>query len=86
MKVKLGDIIKLTILAAIIVWIICFIIDYARVRQIKKPLFCLSSHVTEYEDGTTYSCTGFGYKAYLYNRVSVPVQVQFGPFFIKERT
>lgn len=84
--VKKGDIIKLVILAFIIVWIICFFIDYFRARQNKTPFFCVSEQTKRYEDGSVYSCTGLGYKMYKYNRTSIPTSVEFGPFFIKERT
>lgn len=81
-----SDIIKVIVLSIIIIWIICFFIDYFRARQSKNPVFCLTHSVTEYSDGTTYSCTGFGYKFYRYERTSIPISVQFGPFFIQERT
>ena len=80
------DIIKLAILSIVIIWIICFFIDYARSRQSKFPLFCINENVKHYDDGEVYSCTGLGYKMYKYNRQSIPLTVQFGPFFIEERT
>ena len=88
MKVKIGkgDIIKVVILALIIIWIIIFFIDYFRARQSKEPIFCLSEQTKEYEDGTVYSCTGLGYKMYKYDRSSIDASVEFGPFFIQERT
>ena len=85
-KVKKGEVIKVVLLAIIIIWIIIFFIDYFRARQSKTPLFCISEETKEYDDGTVYSCTGLGYKMYKYNRSSVDATVEFGPFFIKERT
>ena len=85
-NVKISDVVKVLVLALVIIWIICFCIDYFRARQTKTLLFCINETVKEYEDGTVYSCTGLGYKMYKYNRTSIPVTVQFGPFFIKERT
>jgi len=85
-KVNISKIIKIIILTVIILWIICFFIDYIRARQSKNPLFCIKENIVEYEDGTVYSCTGLGYKMYKYQRASIPISVQFGPFFIKERT
>ena len=76
----------LTVDQIIIIWIIIFFIDYFRARQSKTPLFCISEETKEYDDGTVYSCTGLGYKMYQYNRSSVDATVEFGPFFIKERT
>ncbi len=88
MKAKLGkgDIIKIVVLALIIIWILIFFIDYFRARQAKEPIFCLSEQTKEYEDGTVYSCTGLGYKMYKYDRASIDASVEFGPFFIQERT
>ena len=85
-KLKKGNIIKIIILALIIVWIICFFIDYLRARQMKDPVFCIVENTKEYDDGTVYSCTGLGYKMYRYNRASIGTNLEFGPFFIKERT
>ncbi len=77
---------KIILLAVVIVWIICFFIDYFRARQSKDPLFCIVEKTKEYDDGTVYSCTGLGYKMYRYNRSSVSTNLEFGPFFIRERT
>ena len=85
-KVKKGEVFKVVLLAIIIIWIIIFFIDYFIARQSKTPLFCISEETKEYDDGTVYSCTGLGYKMYKYDRSSVDATVEFGPFFIKERT
>ncbi len=81
-----SDIIKIVCLSIVIVWIICFFIDYFRARQSKDPLFCISENTKKYDDGTVYSCTGLGYKMYRYNRSSIATNLEFGPFFIQERT
>lgn len=86
MKVKVSDIIKVVILALIIIWIIIFFVDYFRARQSKTPLFCIFEETKTYDDGTVYSCTSLGYKMYKYDRDSVNATIEFGPFFIKERT
>ena len=85
-KIRKGDIVKIVILAFIIVWIICFFIDYFRARQMKDPVFCINEVTKEYDDGNVYICTGLGYKMYRYNRSSIKTNLEFGPFFIKERT
>lgn len=85
-KTKKKEIIKVIILSIVIIWIICFFIDYFRARQEKRPLFCINEVTKEYDDGSVYICTGVGYKMYHYKRSSIPLSVQFGPFFIKERT
>ena len=85
-KIKKGDIIKIVILALVIIWIIIFFIDYFRARQSKTPIFCLFEETKEYDDGTVYSCAGLGYKMYKYDRNSINASIEFGPFFIQERT
>ena len=85
-KIRKSDIIKIVVLALIIAWIVCFFIDYFRARQSKTPVFCIKEETKKYDDGTVYSCTGLGYKMYRYDRSSVATDLEFGPFFIKERT
>ncbi len=85
-NVKKADIIKVVVLALVLIWIICFFIDYFRARDAKDPFFCISKQTKTYDDGTVFSCTGLGYKMYRYNRASVSTQLEFGPFFMKERT
>ena len=85
-KPNRSDIIKIVILSVIIIWMICFFIDYFRARQSKDPLFCLSENVKQYDDGNVYSCLGLGYKMYRYDRPSISTKLEFGPFFIQERT
>lgn len=85
-KSKRNTIIKIVVLGVIILWILFFFIDYFRARDAKKPLICLSEETKTYDDGKVYSCTSFGYKMYKYDRASIPTSVEFGPFFIKERT
>ncbi len=85
-KSKRENIIKIIILTVIIMWIICFFIDYLRARQMKDPIFCIFENTEKYDDGTVYSCTGLGYKMYRYNRSSIGANLEFGPFFMKERT
>ncbi len=85
-KANKSNIIKIIVLAVIVTWIIIFFVDYFRARNMKKPLICLNETTKTYDDGTVYSCTSLGYKMYKYDRESIPESVEFGPFFIKERT
>jgi len=86
LKDRKDDVLKVILFSIVIIWLLCFVIDYARAIQNKWPLFCVKETFKEYEDGTVKLCTGVGYKLYKYDRNSIPVTVQFGPFFIKERT
>ena len=85
-KERKDDIIKVILLSIIFIWTICFLIDYIRVRRNNEPIFCIKENIKEYDDGTVYECVGMGYKTYKYDRTSIPITVQFGPFFLKERT
>lgn len=73
----------------IIFWVIILILffvwifDFIKVKQQKKPSFCIKNNVYEFEDGTTQECIGLGYKVYNYDRKSVNIKTEFGPFFIK---
>lgn len=85
MKDKLIFVLKILILVLIFLWIVVVFTDYFRVRQNKNPMFCISEVEHEYEDGTTYICTGLGYKMIRYNRSCLSAS-EFGPFIIKERS
>lgn len=85
-KTRKGDIIKIVILSIVIIWIIVFFVDYFRARQSKNPIFCFHKVTKKYDDGEVFSCTGLGYKMYRYDRASISTKIEFGPFFIKERT
>lgn len=84
MKKTLITIVKVVVLAVIALWIIMVFMDYFRVKDGKKPLYCLSEKVNEYPDGSNTICNGFGYKTINYNRVCLKA-TEFGPFFIQER-
>ncbi len=85
-KKKRTGIIKVLFLLVIVFWIVCFLIDYTRVRRMEDPMFCINKTTKEYSDGKVYICTGLGYKSYRYERTSINAKIEFGPFFIKERT
>ena len=77
-------ILKIVVLISVFFWIVMIFTDYFRVRQDKDPRFCVVEKTIEYENGSTYICTGIGYKAVRYNR-SCLTATEFGPIFIKER-
>lgn len=84
MKQKLIFFLKIAVLVVLFFWIVMVFTDYFRVRQNKNPIFCLNEVVNEYADGTTYICTGAGYKYIRYNRDCLSAS-EFGPIMIKER-
>lgn len=85
MKEKLIVALKIAILTLLFFWIVVVFIDFFRVRQNKNPMFCISEKTNEYDDGSTYICTGLGYKMIRYSRECLSAK-EFGPFLIKERT
>lgn len=84
MKSKLIIALKIAVLTLIFFWIVIVFADYFRVRQNKNPMFCIKEVINEYNDGSTYICTGLGYKMIRYNRKCLSAK-EFGPFLIKER-
>lgn len=85
MKNKLIFILKVLVLILLFIWIVIVFSDYFRVvHQGKNPMFCLSTTVKNYDDGSTTTCVGFGYKSIKYDRTCLNA-TEFGPFVIKER-
>ena len=84
MKKVLITILKVVVLILILLWIIMVFVDYFRVKNGDKPLYCLSEQVKEYTDGSNKICNGFGYKTITYDRECLKA-TEFGPFFIQER-
>ena len=76
---RLGNFIFwIIILGLFAVWVT----DFIRVRDDKKPMFCIKKIEHKYDDGTTEECVGLGYKVYTYNRKSINLKSQFAPFFV----
>ena len=89
-KVKLGFRIvsktfNIVITLVVIAWAGILLYDYFQVSNEKEPKFCLEENIIEYDDGITKECKGIGYKIYKYERESFN-GLDFGPFWIKERT
>lgn len=84
MKKKLIFVLKILILVILFCWIVMVFTDYFRARNNNEPMFCVSEKTIDYPDGSTYICTGLGYKMIRYNR-SCMSATEFGPFVIKER-
>ena len=84
MKRIIETILKVVIIVLIVAWVAIVFIDFFRSKSEKNPYFCIKTQTKVYDDGTTYECIGLGYKMYRYNRSFNAVE--FGPFYIKERT
>lgn len=85
MNRKVGNIIKVLIILLLVGWVTLVFVDYFRNANEKGPLFCLKKTEKTYPDGKVYICHGLGYKSIRYDRKSMNA-MEFGPFFIKERT
>lgn len=83
MKNKKTVIISIVLVVLVAIILVFWLIDYSRVKSLKKPLFCLKNSKIEYIDGYVDECIGTGYKVYNYNRGSMPKIMEFGPFYIK---
>ena len=67
-------------------WVILVLVDYFRARNQEDPMFCwFGNKTTDYENGSVTECMGLGYKVINYNRENYKA-VEFGPFWIKDRT
>ncbi len=77
------------IIAEVLFWLILVIIlfpwihDYIKVVNEEEPKFCIQEKTYEFEDGTVEECLGIGYKVYTYDRTSIDLKTQFGPFFME---
>ena len=81
----IGKIIKILLVVLLIGWVSLVLTDYIRNSNGKDPIFCLKRTTKKYSDGKVYICTGLGYKSIRYDRKSIDA-IEFGPFFINERT
>lgn len=59
-----------------------WIVDFNKVQNEKKPIFCISKKNHEFEDGNVEECIGLGYRVFEYNRESIKGVRQFSPFYI----
>ncbi len=76
-------ILNLIIILLFIAWVYIIISDYLRFKNQEKVNFCIKNTVYDYEDGSTSECIGLCYKIYYYNRTSLNIKSEFGPFWIK---
>lgn len=85
-KKILSLIVNLLLWVILIGWVALVVMDYMHIQNEEQPQFCWFNQKTiEYKDGTVKECTGLGYKVINYDRSSFKA-VEFGPFWIKDRT
>lgn len=66
-------------------WLGLVIYESYMVTRGEQPKFCIKTEEHKYDDGVTTECLGLGYKVYMYERSSIEVKVEFGPFWISEK-
>ncbi len=81
---SLKSIIFIIFVLLLLGWVGIIFIDYQNAAKEKSPKFCLKKEIKEYNDGTTTSCTGLGYKIYIYDRADIKAH-EFGTIFLKEK-
>ena len=64
-------------------WSYVIISDFIEVKNGNKASFCIRHTIYDYTDGSVEECMGLGYKVYYYNRSSVNIKTEFGPFWKK---
>ena len=78
-------VISIIFMVVFISWLLLIIYESYMVTRGEQPKFCIRTEEHKYEDGVTTECLGLGYKVYMYDRSSIDVQVEFGPFWINEK-
>lgn len=61
--------------------IICFCVDYSRVKKQEKPIFCIN--LATYRDGGTKEYYGLGYKVIDFNRIDGYDEMKIGSWLMK---
>ncbi len=77
LKKSVSAILTIVIVILAVIWVL----DYNKVRQGFKPMFCLKEETYTYDDGQIKKCVGVGYNVFSYERKSNEA-VKFSPFWI----
>mgnify|MGYP005781743365 CR=1 FL=1 len=78
-------VISVIFMVLFISWLSLIVYESYMVTRGEQPKFCIKKEEHKYNDGVTTECLGLGYKVYMYDRSSIEVQVEFGPFWISEK-
>lgn len=76
-------IISIVLGIVIILGLIFFTIDYNRVKNNEKPIFCIPSLAGVYLDGGTIEYFGLGYKVIDFNRLGGYDEIKIGTWFME---
>ena len=69
----------------LVLLLFAWVFDYVKVVNGNAPQLCVHRKTHSFDDGNVEECIGLGYKVYNYDRSSLGVKTQFGPFFMKMR-
>ena len=83
MKINIVNILKISIIVLIILWVGLLTFDYIKAQNNQKPLICLSEKNIELSAGSYYVCNSFGYKYYEYKAKNGESGYGFGAIFVK---
>ncbi len=77
----LKKIIDYILIFMLLIWGYLIISDYIRVKNDKEAKYCIDKKIYEYYDGTVEKCMGVLYTVYYYDRDSINIKKEFGPFW-----
>lgn len=76
-------ILDVLIIILFIGWLYMIVTDYVKVKNGEKAVFCLEHVIYDFIDGSAEECKALGYKVYYYDRDSLNVKTDFGPFWME---
>lgn len=69
-------------LIAVLILVLCFLIDFVRVSNLDHPIFC--KRIREYWDGGSYECYGLFYKVNAYaDGFNHYDRMEIGPYWME---
>ena len=75
-------IVCMCLIVIVIVGIIFFIVDYNRVKNNLRPVFCIENPVSAVKDGGTVEFLGMGYKVIDFHTVAGFDDIKIGTWFM----
>ena len=79
------NIFNLLFTLAFLFWSYAFVSDCLRVNNGGVAKYCVKHIIYDQTDGSTEECLGLGYKVYYYDRTSVDITKEMGPFWMAMR-
>ena len=79
---KVVKVVCVFLVLVLILGVVFFIVDYNRVKNQEKPIFCITSPAGMANDGGTMEYFGLGYKVIDFNRISGYDEIKIGTWFM----